>query len=270
MTDKYIVDQNDRTIHYSVDCLHRGDLKPVVLLHGFMEACFVWEPLSRHLCQQGYCVICIDLAGHGKTDSFGPVHSMALQADLVKAVFDAEGIKKAVVIGHSMGGYVACEFAQAYPECVSGLGLFHSTAQADTPEARENRQRMITLLEAGKTYFIGDSMADLFAPGTAVKYPEALQALEASAKGMKPEAIAAAQRGMMDRQSRLGIYELPVPFLFIIGKRDARANLSQLAVQALMPQSSHVLMLPIGHMGMYEAPQTTTAFVTAYLESVEW
>ena len=71
MTDKYIEDQGGHRVHYTVNCLNRGPLKPVVLLHGFTENVFVWDSLSRYLCEKGYCVICVDLAGHGKTDSVG-------------------------------------------------------------------------------------------------------------------------------------------------------------------------------------------------------
>lgn len=270
MTDKYIEDQGGHRVHYTVNCLNRGPLKPVVLLHGFTENVFVWDSLSRYLCEKGYCVICVDLAGHGKTDSVGSTHGMGLQALIVRSVFEAEGIRKAVVIGHSMGGYVACEFAARYPELLLGLGLFHSSAQADTEESKQNRQRMVDLIEAGKTYFIGDSTPDLFAPGMAERYPEALEALVASAKSMDPMAVAAAQRGMMERQNRLEIYSLPIPFLFIVGKLDSRANLPQMLVQASMPQRSHLLLLPVGHMGMFEAPKATESFVAGYLDGLDW
>lgn len=257
-------------MHYTVDCLNRGPLKPVVLLHGFTENVFVWDSLSRYLCGKGYCVICVDLAGHGRTDSVGSTHSMGLQALIVRSVFEAEGLKKAVVIGHSMGGYVACEFAARYPELLSGLGLFHSSAQADTEDARQNRQRMVDLIEAGKTYFIGESTPDLFAPGMAAHYPEAVDALVASAKSMDPMAVAAAQRGMMERQNRLEIYGLLIPFMFIVGKLDSRANLPQMLAQASMPQRSHLLLLPVGHMGMFEARRETETFVGGYLDGIAW
>ncbi len=49
----------------------------------------------------------------------------------------AEGLSSAVVIGHSMGGYIALAFAEAYPDAVEGLGLFSSTARPDTEEKKK-------------------------------------------------------------------------------------------------------------------------------------
>lgn len=98
-------------MHYTVwPGSETGRARPVLLLHGFTEAVFVWEELAAFLLDRGYDVYCLDLAGHGKTDMFGEVHGMELQASLAKHVLDAEGIGKAVVIGHSMGGYVAAAF----------------------------------------------------------------------------------------------------------------------------------------------------------------
>lgn len=260
-----------RKVHYAVLDGSTGELrKPVVLLHGFTEAGFVWESLSRTLSREGYCVLCPDLAGHGQTGSFAPVHSMELQAEIVKAVLDREELSKAVVIGHSMGGYVAAAFACLYPERIRGVGFFHSNPASDTPLAKENRLRMLDLLESGHTSFLGAFTEDLFAPGTARLYPREIMALRSSCKEMGSEAVAAAQRGMLERPGRLQVYDLPVPFLFIVGKRDARADVPKLMAQTMLPAEAYVQMLPCGHMGMYECREQTESFVIGYLRAVCW
>lgn len=244
--------------------------RPVVLIHGFTEAVFVWDTLAQALAEDGYYVICPDLAGHGQTDSFADVHSMELQASIVKHVMEKEDIGCAAVIGHSMGGYVTAAFGCLYPSSVKGLGFFHSNAAADSEEARDFRMRMVALLEAGKTSFIGDNHGELFAPGTEHQYPQQLSALVSQAKSMEPRAIIAAQRGMAERPSRLQVFTLEVPFLFIIGKQDRKANFAQVLAQAAMPQESHVLVLPIGHMGFYEREKKCRLFVMEYLAGLNW
>lgn len=244
--------------------------KPVVLLHGFMEAVFVWDALAAYLAENGYFVLCPDLAGHGQTDSFAEVHGMDLQASLVKQMLDKEGVGKAAVIGHSMGGYVAAAFGCLYPESVCGIGFFHSSPAADTDQAKENRWRMIALLEAGKTSFVGEFMPDLFAPGTEHAYQPQIRALVESARSMDVRAIVAAQKGMAARPGRLQVYELPVPFLFIIGKADRRADVPRLMAQTLLPQSAHVLLIPSGHMGFYERESECRSFINSYLSAVCW
>ncbi len=262
MEDRFI-DYQGHKVHYGI----AGDAaqgRPVVLLHGFTEAIFVWENLSRRLSEKGFYVVAIDLAGHGRTEMFAHSHTMELQAGIVQAVMHAEKIDKAVMIGHSMGGYVAAAFACLYPAQVAGVGFFHSNPSADTEAGRENRLRTLTLLEAGHTSFMNQFTADLFAPGTAQNYPHVVAALQASSKNMGAEAIAAAQRGMLERPSRLAVYDLPVPFLFIIGKQDAKADVPKLMAQSLLPQQSHVHLLPCGHMGMYECPTQTETQVCAF------
>ncbi len=260
-----------KNVHYTVwQGGGAGESKPVLLLHGFTEAVFVWNSLARYLSERGYRVLCLDMAGHGATDRFGAVHGMELQASLAKQVLDAEHIEKAVVIGHSMGGYVAAAFGCLYPQRVAGIGFFHSHPGADTPQAAENRRRSLELLHAGRIGFVTDTMHTLFAPGTESRYAEEIDFLRRNAAAMGAEAIAAAQQGMLERPSRLSVYELEVPFLFIIGTLDQRMDKTQLMAQTLLPKESCVQLLPVGHMGMYESPVKTQAFVAGYLDTVHF
>lgn len=268
MQHKYL-EIDTHKLHYTI-WNEKGKERPVVLLHGFTEAVFVWDDLSKTLSDKGYCVICPDLAGHGKSDSFADVHTMELQAGLVNRILEAEDIAHTVVIGHSMGGYVAAAFACNYPQKVKGVGFFHSHPGADAPQAKENRGRALALLRAGKMSFILDATADLFAPGATARYQSQITALQESARNMGAAAIAAAQEGMLQRRSRLEVYELPVPFMFIIGKQDSRIDLTKIMAQTLIPAHCHVLTLPIGHMGFYESKAETEAFICGYLQAVRW
>ncbi|MDE6492963.1 MAG: alpha/beta hydrolase [Bacteroidales bacterium] len=270
MLHKYLEIDTHR-LHYTIRKSETGTgIKPVVLLHGFTEAVFVWDELAGYLSELGYFVICVDLAGHGQSDCFAEVHTMELQAELVNRVLEAESVSEAVVIGHSMGGYVAAAFAALYPRKVKGLGFYHSHPAADEPQAKENRRRSLQILRAGKISFILDTTADLFAPGTSAGYQPQIAALQESAGNMGAAAIAAAQAGMMERPSRLEVLQLPVPIMFIIGKRDNRINPAKIMAQTLIPEHCHVLTLPIGHMGFYERKSETEAFIRGYLQAICW
>jgi pimeloyl-ACP methyl ester carboxylesterase len=59
-------------------------------------------------------VITIDLLGHGETECLGYVHTMEDNADAVHSVLLELGIRKSILVGHSMGGYVALAFAELY------------------------------------------------------------------------------------------------------------------------------------------------------------
>lgn len=250
----------DKQIHYTIE----GNGKAVVLLHGFMEAVFIWKKLSKVL-SSTYKVICIDLAGHGKTQYFKEFHTMDLQADIVKAVIDAEKEEKISIIGHSMGGYVCMAFAHNYPEKVEALGLFHSNASADDEVAIVNRNRTIGLLRSNKADFIVRFMPELFADDNVDKFDKEIQLLQEYGRQMDVEAIIASIVGLRERPSYLRTYALDIPFMFIIGKRDNKSNFQKVLAQTIMPKQSHILLLDCGHMGFYEEEEVCTKFIKGFL-----
>ena len=93
----------------------QGKGRAVILLHGFLEDLHIWDEFSSEL-SKSYRVISIELPGHGKSENFGYVHSMELMADAVMAVLKQERLRKVVIIGHSMGGYVSLAFAEKYSD----------------------------------------------------------------------------------------------------------------------------------------------------------
>ena len=93
----------------------QGTGTAVVLLHGFLENSSMWNEISKELSKKNR-IICIDLLGHGASESHGYIHTMEDQAEMVKAVLDYLQLRKYILIGHSMGGYVALALAQLYPK----------------------------------------------------------------------------------------------------------------------------------------------------------
>ena len=92
-----------------------GRGKPLVLLHGYLEAAEVWEPLAERL-RGDFRVIEVDQPGHGDSGVRGETHTMEFMAGAVRAVLYDAGEKRVLMIGHSLGGYVALAFAEMFPE----------------------------------------------------------------------------------------------------------------------------------------------------------
>lgn len=107
------------------------DLKPkvpngktVLLLHGKNFAANYWEQTANDLSAEGFRVIMPDQIGFGKSSKPTNIqYTFQLLAQNTKAVLDALGITKAVVVGHSMGGMLATRFALMYPEMTEKLIL---------------------------------------------------------------------------------------------------------------------------------------------------
>jgi len=251
---KKTVQYHDKNIVYQIS----GTGPALILLHGFLESKAIWADFSEIL-QKDFTVIAIDLPGHGESETIAGTHSMQLMAEAVKAVLEAEKIEKAVIAGHSMGGYVALQFAVNHEEMLKGLILFHSHANADTEEAKANRRRTINIVNQNRGGFIKQFIPELFDQKHVESYGAEIQKLQEIAGLMMPDAIVAALSGMRDRPNQLQYLLLTnIPVLFIIGKQDSRMPYAQLMAQAVIPSHSEILLLEdVGHMGFIEAPVKT-------------
>ena len=95
---------------------------PVILLHGYSDSKFSFSPILPSL-PAGYRVHALDLRGHGESDRPNSGYHMADLAADVLAYMDARRISRAVIVGHSMGTFVAQYLARAAPDRVDGLVL---------------------------------------------------------------------------------------------------------------------------------------------------
>ncbi len=251
MKHKSILYQDKAIINYQDE--GQGN-ETLVLLHGFMHNLDVWASyVFKYM--KDIRVIAIDLLGHGETSDLSESHSMEMQADMVKSVLDHVGVKNCVIAGHSMGGYVALAFAERYPEAVKGLSLLNSHALKDTEEGREGRQKNCEIIQNNRASFIVSFIPELFFAGNRGKLYSEIKEIQDMAMGMKAESIIAAQKGMMDKPSRLDILvNAPYPILFLAGKQDPRIVMEKVFAQAMMPKHSELMMLDdVGHMIHVEA-----------------
>lgn len=187
----------DSPVHY----YSKGEGKPVVLLHGFLESSTIWAPYVFELSQKRQ-VITIDLPGHGKTGTIGEIHTMELMAEVVKAVLKKLNISSATFVGHSMGGYVALAFAEKYPESINELVLMNSTPEADSEEKSGNRDRAVKLVKKNKEAYISMAISNLLPEENKSIYKNKLEELKAEALKFPTEGITASLKGMKIRTDR--------------------------------------------------------------------
>lgn len=252
-------------IHYKVEGL--GNV--IVLLHGFLESLEIWDDFSKEL-SATFQVVTIDLPGHGESGDLGEINSMEMMADSVDAVLNHLKIKQCVVAGHSMGGYVAIHLAEKHPEKVKGFGFFHSHADTDTAEGKQNRDRVITILRKNYISWVNQFIPDLFAEKNKSLYPEQIKQLQTIAGTMKAPSIIAAQAGMRDRESKLAfLAEAPQPVFFILGKDDSKMAVSKALEQSVLPKHCEVLILAdVGHMGFIESKEATLNFLHCFASRI--
>ncbi|MFF4183304.1 alpha/beta fold hydrolase [Streptomyces sp. NPDC001691] len=99
-----------------------GQGPPVVLIHGIGDSSATWAGLIPGLARR-YTVLAPDLLGHGASDKPRADYSVAAYANGVRDLLGVLGIERATLVGHSLGGGVAMQFAYQYPELTERLVL---------------------------------------------------------------------------------------------------------------------------------------------------
>lgn len=230
-----------------------GQGDAVLLLHGFAEDHSVWEHQTAYL-RAHYRVIVPDLPGTGRSALTSPL-SMESMASFAWKALQAEGVNSAVVIGHSMGGYVALAFAQAYPDAVEGLGLFSSTARPDTEEKVESRRKSIRIMQQyGVESFVKQLLPNMFASGFRNTQAARVDNYIQQAMTIPLETMIAYYEAMIARPDRTAVLSgAHKPVFYFIGKEDQAVPLENSLTQVVLPPVSSIHIFDaVGHMGLLE------------------
>ena len=246
----------------------RGEGTPVVLLHGYCETHWIWESLAEKL-KLNHRVILIDLPGFGESILDQSHFELSDIASKIHELLVRINVDKHVLIGHSLGGYIALAYARLFPDSVTGLGLFHSSVFEDSPEKKENRTKLIDFIHIhGVKPFIKTFIPSLFSAQNIDRLGNIIGELRQAAENIKAESVIAYARAMRDRASSedfLSTFDKPV--MFIIGEDDGSVPLEKSMMQVCLPVQCHFLRLPsTGHMGMFEQPEKTEGFVEGFVK----
>ena len=242
--------------------------RAVVLLHGYSASVQWWGRVAAALV--GQRVIAIDLVGHGGSEApRGVVHyGIDGQAAAVRRALDALGVRRAVLVGHSMGGLVAIAVAEQDPEHVERVAVSDTRASEDLVErpalaelacmpvigpAADRLRSVDAITESSlQTGFA----ADYPVPPRAYRSLEQLTHAGVCHSGKVPDGPAAA-----DRLAGLG-----KPVLVVWGERDVltptASNVERYRRAGLTP----TVIPTVGHSPMVEAPGE---FVNAIAEFIQ-
>ena len=260
-------------VHYRVSGPEDG--RPLVLIHGTAASLHTWEPLRARL-DDRYRVIAYDQPGHGLTGPH-PARDYTYDgmADGLEAVLAAEGIDRAVLIGNSMGGWVAWRHALARPDQVAALVLLDASG-IPTEEASEGNLGF-TLMRSG----LGRAAMQRLTPRAAVE--ASLRQSVSNGAVVTDEAVdrywellrypgnrqAAGDQftaARIDASDRLGAVVAPTLVLWGVEDRLVPVSSAQGFVKK-MPNAEAVLYEGIGHLPMEEAPDAVAADVRTFLSA---
>ena len=233
--------------------LRRGRGIPFVLLHGYPLDHSIWEGLMP-LLEDQFDLIVPDLRGFGASSKIETIYSISDMAEDLADMLDQFGLATCHMAGHSMGGYVALEFARKMDDRLSGLALVSSQVAGDTEERRAARIRTAAeVADRGIGAFVQTMAAGLTSDGN----------LQGSLRGVISRQDKAGVIGALRAMAGRGSYEnvlpkLMVPVAVIHGAEDQLIPIQRAQEAAAQNPRARLFELQgVGHMPMLEAPDQT-------------
>lgn len=243
-----------------------GSGLPVVFVHAFPLNRTMWEPQVSALVGDCRC-IAVDLRGFGDS-AVSPPFTMARFADDVAGLLDVLQIPRAVIVGLSMGGYVALDLWRRHHDRVRAFVLADTRAAADAPEQRERRRHLADIAQTeGSTAVANQQIAGLVGKTTREKRPDVYDATHRMIAQAPVDGIVGGLEAMMQRPDSTALLsEISAPTLLVVGEEDAITPAKEMrAMQRCIPGSRLEVIAQAGHLSNVERPAAFNAVVSEFL-----
>lgn len=230
---------------------------PLVFLHAFPLNRTMWADQEKALSTQ-FRVITIDLRGHGESDAPLWHYSLDQAADDVCGLMDHLSIRQPILVGLSMGGYIALAFYRQYAERVKGLVLADTRAQADTEDGKRARFEMAQLAYTQGAGAIAEIMIPkLLSPATIQTRLELVQRVRTMIEGNQLSGIAGDLMAMAERpDSQPLLTQISCPAQIIVGELDLPTPPSDAKLMADRIPDARLAVIPgAGHLSNLEQPE---------------
>lgn len=189
---------------------------PVILLHGYSDSSFSYSRVMP-LMDEKYRVFALDQRGHGESDRPASGYKFADFASDVVAFMNAKDLKKAVIVGHSMGSFIAQHLAVNVPERVEKIVLIGSAATIRNDVVFDLQKEVKNLEDPVSVEFIRE-----FQTGTAYnKLPdEFMDRVIAESQKLPAQVWRKTMAGMLAADSRSELGKIKAPTLILWGEKE--------------------------------------------------
>ena len=262
-----------QTSRLRMSFIDEGNGTTVVFLHPFPLSAEVFRADADRL-SDAMRVVAPSMRGFGTTMPFdgSTQPSIDAMADDVISLFDALGIHhRAVVLGISMGGYVALSLMRRYQERLRGLVLVDTRADAEPVEAREARDRNIVRLQAGEqSAVVHELTLRMLSKTTLDTKPEIAGHVRALALQSSASAMASALVAIRDRANSTGLLaSIRVPVLVVNGRDDTLVPVAMAERLAhAIPQAKLAILDDAGHLPNLETPKAFRAALRSFVRDL--
>jgi 3-oxoadipate enol-lactonase len=242
----------------------------LIFIHGFPFSKDMWSK-QREALKNTFHVISYDVRGHGNTSAGNQEFSIELFANDLIRMMDILKIKKAILCGLSMGGYISLNAVTRFPERFAALILSDTNCLEDTPETREKRMKTIeNIRNNGIEKYADESLKNLFAAESFISSKEAVaevrkMIINTHVQSLNKTLLALAAR----KETCSKLKEIKVPVLIMAGKEDI---ITPPAVALLMHENIKVSVLEIleraGHLSNMENPDDFNIYMREFLSTL--
>jgi pimeloyl-ACP methyl ester carboxylesterase len=271
--DLYVTDSGPRTP--GGEARARGPVPArgtdaLVLIHGYTGSTRWWSRVMPAL-SRAHRTIAVDLLGHGRSEKPRDGYEMENQARLVLAALRRLGVRRAVVAGHSMGGWVAVSMAEQDPELVRGVATIATPAdRPEGPGPLGDRLSYVPVVGPASWNAVPDAyvrakLRSAFADGVPVP-----DEFVADTRGLTWRAYARSAIACRDFREDDPPYArmagTGLPFLAIVGAEDDRVKAESSREWTLVPRGRVVRMRHTGHTPPWERPSATATALTRFAD----
>ncbi len=227
---------------------------PLLFIHGFPFSSAMWQQQVEHFSKT--CrVITYDIRGHGASEIGDAQFSIEYFVDDILALLQFLNIPRAVIIGLSMGGYIALRMYERHPEKFLALVLCDTKSEADTNEGKIRRAQQAPQVKAeGAEVFARAFAHAVFFEKSFQTNPDAVAFIKKIIAATSPLAIAGTLLALAARTDSTPMLEtISVPALVLVGEKDTVTPVahSQILAQKI-PTASLNIITDAGHLSNLE------------------
>ena len=251
-------------------CEGNADAPPLVLIHGFPFSHEMWHPQVTAF-SETYWVIEYDLRGHGRSSAGDGQYPFEFFVDDLISLLDHLKIKKAILCGLSMGGYIALRAVERNPERVLALILADTQAKADSNAAKLKRAAAVRVIKTGGVKpYAKEFLKTVFTQQSLAAKSESVVGIQKIIESNSAIGICGALIALATRTDTVpSLSAIQIPTLILVGEQDTLTPISAAEEMhdRIIGSELHVIK-HAAHLSNMENPDEFNGHVKEFLRRV--